>query len=60
MSAPRADRPQMPGYGLASVSDGELLPWSWGVERLERSRVAFGFIEAAARFIRTATRWRFE
>lgn len=41
MSAPRADRPQMPGYGLASVSDGELLSWSWGVERLERSRNYF-------------------
>lgn len=41
MSEPRADRPQMPGYQLASVSDGELLPWSWVVERLERSRNYF-------------------
>ena len=41
MSEPRADRPQMPGYGLARVSDGELLPWGWGAERLERARNYF-------------------
>lgn len=33
---PRADRPHMPEYGLASASEG-LLPWSWAVERLESS-----------------------
>ena len=35
--APRASRPRMPGYGLAPESAG-LLPWSWAVERLARSR----------------------
>lgn len=33
---PVADRPVMPGYGLAE--DGILLPWSWAVERLTASR----------------------
>jgi hypothetical protein len=39
MPPTRASRPHMPGYGLAPAAGGEgLLPWSWAVERLERSR----------------------
>jgi nitroimidazol reductase NimA-like FMN-containing flavoprotein (pyridoxamine 5'-phosphate oxidase superfamily) len=34
---PTAGRPFMPGYGLAERGDG-LLPWSWAVERLARTR----------------------
>jgi PPOX class probable F420-dependent enzyme len=38
MSEPIAARPYMPGYGTLPASDGTgLLPWSWAVERLERS-----------------------
>jgi len=28
----------MPGYGLASADEGELLPWEWALERLASSR----------------------
>ena len=41
MTEPKADRPHMPAYGLASESDGELFPWSWAVERLTRCRNYF-------------------
>ena len=41
MSEPRADRPEMPDYGLSSASEGELRPWSWAVERLVASRNYF-------------------
>jgi hypothetical protein len=35
MPLPRADRPHMPGYGIADASGGKgLLPWSWALERL--------------------------
>lgn len=35
MPPPRADRPHMPGYGIAEESGGKgLLPWSWALERL--------------------------
>ncbi len=38
-SAPRASRPHMPEYGLApDDAENGLLPFSWAVERLERSR----------------------
>ena len=31
-------RPHMPGYGILPAGEGiGLLPWSWAVERLERS-----------------------
>jgi hypothetical protein len=30
---PAADRPGMPGYGIATGSTG-LLPWSWAIQRL--------------------------
>ena len=33
---PQASRPFMPGYGISEGEEG-LLPWSWAVERLERS-----------------------
>ena len=37
--APIAGRPAMPEtYGLASPDQGEILPWSWVVERLSASR----------------------
>jgi len=37
--APRTSRPHMPDYGLVTeAAEGGLLPWSWAVERLERSR----------------------
>lgn len=35
---PTTDRPFMPGYGIAPPEEGELLPWEWAVERLERAR----------------------
>jgi Pyridoxamine 5'-phosphate oxidase len=34
---PVAERPVMPGYGIAEAADG-LLPWSWAVDRLARTR----------------------
>lgn len=35
---PQASRPHMPGYGVYEPTQGKgLLPWSWAVERLERS-----------------------
>lgn len=33
MAAPRAERPQMPEYGV-DTDDWEALPWSWAAERL--------------------------
>jgi len=39
MQEPPASRPQMPGYGTIGPEEGTgLLPWSWAVERLSRSR----------------------
>ncbi|MFS2294024.1 MAG: pyridoxamine 5'-phosphate oxidase family protein [Actinomadura sp.] len=36
---PVAERPYMPGYGIAGPDEGNgLLPWSWAVERLRASR----------------------
>ena len=36
---PQASRPYMPDYGVLGPDQGTgLLPWSWAVERLERSR----------------------
>jgi hypothetical protein len=32
-----ADRPQMPGYGIAETPDGRL-PWTWVVEQLSAAR----------------------
>jgi len=38
MAEPSASRPYMPGYGLLDAAQGAgLLPWSWAVERLQRS-----------------------
>src|SRR5437660_7575364 len=38
MTEPIASRPYMPGYGTLNASHGSgLLPWSWAIERLERS-----------------------
>ena len=38
-AGPAAGRPYLPGYGIAPAdAGGGLLPWSWAVERLERSR----------------------
>jgi hypothetical protein len=38
MAEPGASRPHMPGYGLLDATQGTgLLPWSWAVERLQRS-----------------------
>lgn len=34
---PKADRPHMPDYGIATTDDG-LLPWSWARERIAGSR----------------------
>ncbi|MPY98708.1 MAG: pyridoxamine 5'-phosphate oxidase [Actinophytocola sp.] len=35
---PTASRPHMPGYGIVGPAEGTgLLPWSWAVDRLERS-----------------------
>jgi PPOX class probable F420-dependent enzyme len=39
MQEPPASRPHMPGYGTLGPEEGTgLLPWSWAVERLSRSR----------------------
>ena len=39
MSTPRADRPYIPGYGVAGPDEGTgLLPWSWATERLGTTR----------------------
>lgn len=35
--APRAGRPHMPGYGIATDTD-DVLPWSWAVDLLNRGR----------------------
>jgi len=35
-AAPKASRPQAPGYGFPGTSKG-LLPWSWAEQRLKRS-----------------------
>ena len=36
---PVADRPSMPGYGLAAPDEGDgLLPWSWAEQRLTDAR----------------------
>ena len=38
MGDPKGSRPYMPGYGPLDAAQGTgLLPWSWAVERLERS-----------------------
>src|SRR3954470_14425664 len=38
MSEPDSSRPYMPGYGTLPEGEGTgLLPWSWAVERLERT-----------------------
>ena len=38
MTEPIASRPYMPGYGTLDATHGSgLLPWSWAIERLERS-----------------------
>ena len=34
---PKAERPIMPGYGVSTSLAG-VLPWSWAVERIDRSR----------------------
>ncbi|HEY2518111.1 MAG TPA: pyridoxamine 5'-phosphate oxidase family protein [Polyangiaceae bacterium] len=40
--APRASRPNLPGYGIAAADEGEgLLPWSWARERLTAARNYF-------------------
>jgi Pyridoxamine 5'-phosphate oxidase len=36
-SDPPADRPYMPGYGIVEA-DGDLLDWSWAIERLTSAR----------------------
>lgn len=37
--APMAGRPNVPeSYGLAPVTEGEILPWSWAEERLREAR----------------------
>lgn len=36
-SEPVADRPVMPGYGIAATPEG-LLPWEWAAHRLAASR----------------------
>src|SRR5256714_15518548 len=39
MAEPRADRPNMPAYGIAAADEGEgLLAWSWAEERLREAR----------------------
>ena len=40
MSEPRASRPHMPGYGIATGQEGTL-PWEWAHERLENARNYF-------------------
>ena len=37
MDEPIASRPHMPGYDIAGMGEGTLLPWSWAEERLTRS-----------------------
>jgi hypothetical protein len=38
MADPTSSRPFMPGYGILGPDEGTgLLPWSWAVERLERT-----------------------
>jgi hypothetical protein len=40
--APRASRPNMPGYGIVGEDEGEgLLPWSWAASRLAAARNYF-------------------
>jgi nitroimidazol reductase NimA-like FMN-containing flavoprotein (pyridoxamine 5'-phosphate oxidase superfamily) len=42
MPQPKASRPYMPGYGIASAKAGHgLLPWRWAKERLENGRTYF-------------------
>ncbi len=36
-SEPIASRPHMPGYGISESAEG-ILPWSWAVERLQKTR----------------------
>lgn len=36
-NTPKATRPNIPGYGLASSKKG-LLPWKWAEDRLKKSR----------------------
>jgi Pyridoxamine 5'-phosphate oxidase len=39
LPAPRASRPDMPGYGIVPEGEGEgLLPWSWARDRLVAAR----------------------
>ena len=39
LATPKASRPFMPGYGIVDANSGRgLLPWSWAVERLSKSR----------------------
>ena len=39
LATPKASRPFMPGYGILDADSGRgLLPWSWAVERLSKSR----------------------
>jgi hypothetical protein len=38
MANPRADRPDMPEYGIVPAGEARLLDWSWGRERLEATR----------------------
>jgi PPOX class probable F420-dependent enzyme len=40
MSEPAADRPHMPGYGIAEDTEG-MLPWAWARERLADTRNYF-------------------
>ena len=48
MSEPKADRPYMPGYGIAEANaGGGLFPWSWATERLTDART---YWIATARF----------
>jgi hypothetical protein len=55
------DRPQIPAGYLAE----KRLPWSWAEARLQRSRVAFGWVcdgsgeDGGALFQLSATRWKF-
>jgi pyridoxamine 5'-phosphate oxidase-like protein len=39
VTEPRADRPDMPAYGIVAADEGEgLLPWSWAEQRLRNAR----------------------
>ena len=39
MAKPKANRPYMPGYGIADAKGGRgLLTWRWATERLEKGR----------------------